>query len=127
MAARRGEPAFEVDPLGHGLFTYTLLRGLGAVGPGTGDQADQQLGLPPNADFNHDGVLTTAELIAYVNQNLKEIAASSPISSSAARPICPRTALVLPPGELVQHPVLQSFGDPFPLVPLAPRQPAAQQ
>ena len=28
MAARRGEPALEVEPLGHGLFTYTLLRGM---------------------------------------------------------------------------------------------------
>ena len=34
--------------------------------------------LPPNADFNHDGILTTAELDAYVNQHLKEIAAVFP-------------------------------------------------
>ncbi len=31
MAARRGEAALEVEPLGHGLFTFTLLRGMGGI------------------------------------------------------------------------------------------------
>ena len=118
MAARRGELAFEVDPLGHGLFTYTLLRGLGSLEPGKEPQQIAKLSLPPNADFNHDGILTTAELNAYVNQHLKEIAAVFPdlVRSREAEelPGRPRTPAVM----LEQHPVLQSFGTPFPLVPL---------
>lgn len=118
MAARRGELAFEVDPLGHGLFTYTLLRGLGSLEPGKEPKQIAKLKLPPNADFNHDGILTTAELDAYVNQHLKEIAAVFPdlVASREAEelPGRPRT----PAGMLEQHPVLQSSGTPFPLIPL---------
>ena len=47
MAARRGELAFEVDPLGHGLFTYTLLRGLGATRAREGAEADRRVEAPP--------------------------------------------------------------------------------
>ena len=90
MAARRGELAFEVDPLGHGLFTYTLLRGLGSLEPGKEPQQIAKLSLPPNANFNHDGIVTTAELDAYVNQHLKEIAAVFPDLVAAAKPrSCP--------------------------------------
>ena len=123
MAARRGELAFEVDPLGHGLFTYTLLRGLGAPEPGKEPKQITALKLPPNADFNHDGILTTTELDAYLNQHLKEIAAVFPglVASREAEelPGRPHTPAV----KLEQHPVLQSFGTPFPLLPLPPARP----
>ena len=125
MAARRGELAFEVDPLSHGLFTYTLLRGLGAPQDAKEPKQIADMKLPPNADFNHDGILTTAELDAYLNQHLKEIAAIFPdlvVSREAEElPGRPRT----PAGKLEQHPVLQLFGTPFPLIPL-PSPPAAQ-
>ena len=41
-----------------------------------GDEPEEiaELGLPANADFNADGILTTTELDAYVSQNLKAIA-----------------------------------------------------
>ncbi len=78
MAARRGEPALEVDPLGHGLFTYTLLRGMGAIDPKKDPDEIAGLALPPNADTNSDGVLSTSELDAYVKENLPAIAGSFP-------------------------------------------------
>ena len=120
MAARRGEPAFEVDPLGHGLFTYTLLRGLGSIKPGNEPEEIAKFRLPANADFNHDGILSITELDAYVSQNLKAIAAVFPeivVRREADLPVGPR----VPAGKLEQHPVLQSFGTPFPLIPLTPQ------
>ena len=74
MAARRGEPALEVDPLRHGLFTYTLLRGMGAIDPANDPEEIARLKLSRNADFNGDGILFTSELDSYVKQNLPEIA-----------------------------------------------------
>ena len=122
MAARRGEPAIEVDPLGHGLFTYTLLRGLGAIGSPKGSRPESpRLALPANADFDGDGVLTTVELNSYVKQHLGEIARVFPDLVASAR----REAGLNPdkPGfstsRLIQHPTLQSFGSSFPLVPLS--------
>ena len=92
--------------------------------PGKEPEEIAELKLPPNADFNDDGILTTAELDAYVNQHLKEIAAVFPdlVASREAEelPGRPRT----PAGKLEQHPVLQSFGTPFPLIPLTSQPPA---
>jgi hypothetical protein len=127
MAARRGEPAFEVDPLGHGLFTYTLLRGLGAMDPQHDAQEIKKLGLPPNADFNGDGILSTGELNAYVDENLKVIARVFPDLVVSRQAELPADKPRIPASELVQHPVLQSFGAPFPLVPLSARKPVPTQ
>lgn len=118
MAARRGEPALEVEPLAHGLFTYTLLRGAGAIS--TQDESPQvtALKLPLNADFDHDGVLSTSELDAYVKQALPEIAALFPLMASARREAVPTAG----PGDkpaLDQAPRLQGVDVSFPLVPVA--------
>ena len=123
MAARRGEPALEVDPLGHGLFTYTLLHALGAIKSGDEPEEVAKLGLPANADFNADGILSIAELDAYVSQNLKAIARVFPAIVVKREADLPVGKPRVPAAKLEQHPVLQSFGSSFPLVPLAPRKP----
>jgi WD40 repeat protein/uncharacterized caspase-like protein len=74
MAARRGEPALEVEPLGHGLFTYTLLRGMREIGPKEEPEEISSLKLRRDADYNGDGLITTAELDAYVKETLPPIA-----------------------------------------------------
>jgi WD40 repeat protein len=68
MATRRGEPALEVEPLRHGLFTYTLLRGMGDIGPNQEPAEISRLNLRGDADFNGDGIITIAELDDYVKQ-----------------------------------------------------------
>jgi uncharacterized caspase-like protein len=133
MAARRGEPALEVDPLGHGLFTYALLRGLGAVSPRSEPKEVAALGLPRDADFNQDGVLTTSELDAYAKQVLPRISGVFPQLVSArreglvarnargAQATATAPAPARDPG-LEQGARLQSAEDSFPLVPLAETQ-----
>ena len=74
MAARQGEPALEVEPLGHGLFTYTLLRGMRDVRLEEEPRSITKLKLRPDADYNGDGLITTAELDAYVKETLPPIA-----------------------------------------------------
>ena len=85
MAARRGEPALEVEPLGHGLFTYTLLRAMGGI---TQDQEPEELNelkLRGTADYDGDGTLTTHELDRYVKETLPQIAAKFPLMVAKAR------------------------------------------
>jgi hypothetical protein len=74
MATRRGEPALEIEPLRHGLFTYTLLRGMGEISPREERPEIARLKLRPNADFDQDGVITIAELDAYTKEVLPPIA-----------------------------------------------------
>ena len=74
MATRRGEPALEIEPLRHGLFTYTLLRGMGEISPREERPEIARLKLRPNADFDQDGVITIAELDAYAKEVLPPIA-----------------------------------------------------
>jgi WD40 repeat protein len=78
MAARRGEPALEVEPLGHGLFTYTLLRGMREIPTRDEPPEIARLDLRPDADYNGDGVITTAELDRYVKDALPPIAGLFP-------------------------------------------------
>jgi WD40 repeat protein len=78
MAARRGEPALEIERLGHGLFTYTLLRGMREVPLREEPKAITDLKLRPDADYNGDGTVTTAELDTYVKEALPPIAAVFP-------------------------------------------------
>jgi WD40 repeat protein len=130
MAARRGEPALEIEPLEHGLFTYTLLRGMGAISQVKEPPQVAKLGLPPNADFDKNGVLSTSELDAYVKQVLPEIAAVFPqvvairraaaISrqARAASPTRGPGGTARPPEELTQSLRLQSAESSFALVPL---------
>ena len=92
MAARRGEPALEVEPLGHGLFTYTLLRGMREIPARDEPPEIARLGLRPDADYNGDGVITTAELDRYVKATLPPIADLFPDL------VVKRTAVVNRPG-----------------------------
>jgi WD40 repeat protein len=87
LAARRGEPALEAEGLRHGLFTYALLRGMG---PGALDRTTEprevsQLTLPADADFNHDGVISTRELDDYTRQTLPSLARIFPAVVTRAR------------------------------------------
>jgi WD40 repeat protein len=124
MAARRGEPALEVDPLHHGLFTYTLLRGMGAIDVRKDPEEVASLNLRPNADFDGDGILSTSELDAYVKQCLPEIARLFPdlVTRREARLPVPRPATA--PARLDQQPRLQTVDVSFPLVPV--REPKAR-
>ncbi len=121
MAARRGEPALEVDPLHHGLFTYTLLRGMGAIDPENDPEEVIRLKLPLDADFDRDGVLSTSELESYVAQNMPVIGALFPglvVRREAELPVGrQRTA----PADLEQRTSLQTTNFSFPLVPVAHR------
>ena len=53
----------------HGLFTYALLRGMRARSD-EGAQGGHVAGLPADADFNRDGIVSTDELDAYARQVL---------------------------------------------------------
>ncbi len=129
MAARRGEESLEADPLRHGILTYALLRGMGAISIAKEPKVITDLGLPANADFNKDGILTTSELSAYARQALPQISDVFPKLITDAR-AAPRTgtAPALPkrkPEEqkldqekLEQATRLQSSESSFPLVPL---------
>ena len=70
LAARQNEPAFEVDSLKHGLLTHVLLRGMGA-----GGLRPDPAALPPDADRDHNQIVTTDELRRYVDDGLPLVAA----------------------------------------------------
>ncbi|QEH33813.1 WD domain, G-beta repeat [Aquisphaera giovannonii] len=124
LAARRNEPAFEVDPLRHGLFTYTLLRGLGEIDPADDPDEIRKLRLPANADRNGDEVLSTDELMTFVDDHIKEISRVFPQIVATREASLPAGRPRTDPLRLVQNPLLQSFGAPFPLVPLGRPAPA---
>ena len=92
MAARRGEESLEADPLQHGILTYALLRGIGAISIAKEPKVITDLGLPANADFNKDGILTTSELSAYARQALPQISDIFPKLMTDAR-AAPRTGI----------------------------------
>jgi WD40 repeat protein/uncharacterized caspase-like protein len=79
LAARRGEAALEVEPLGHGLFTFTLLEGMGAVSKDEEPEELQEVRLRGSADFNDDQVITTRELDRYVKEFLPRISEKFPL------------------------------------------------
>jgi len=137
MAARRGEESLEADPLRHGILTYALLRGMGAVSIANEPKAIAELGLPANADFNKDGILSTAELSAYARQALPQISEVFPKMITDARSAGQRGAgVTLPrpkPDEIKreqqkveQATRLQSSQFSFPLVPLTTPAPGAK-
>jgi hypothetical protein len=116
MAARRGEPALEIEGLRHGLFTYALLRGMG---PGALDRSQEpeeirSLGLPEDADFNHDGIITTGELDEYAHRALPRIAQSYPHLVARSRAGATGSG-----PSLEQDLRLQSTNVSFALIPLA--------
>ncbi len=121
MAARRGEPALEVEPLSHGLFTFTILRGAGAGAALDEPREIQDLKLPPNADFNHDKLLSTNELDAYVKQAMPQISAIFPQLVNRARggaPLAHQKAAK--PPDLDQKSRVQGSDLSFTVIPLAP-------
>lgn len=117
MAARRGEVAIEAAPLAHGLFTYSLLRGMRAVSLADEPKEVKDLSLPTDADFNGDGIVSTDELDAYAKQVLPQLCRVFPHLVSAARAAAetPR-ARQEPP--LDQNLRLQGSDVSFPLIPL---------
>ncbi|MFO0890567.1 MAG: WD40 repeat domain-containing protein [Isosphaeraceae bacterium] len=98
MATRRGEPALEVEPLRHGLFTYALLRGMREI-PAREERPEvNKLKLRADADYSADGTITTAELDAYVQEVLPPLARLFPDlvvrrSAEPAAPVEPREPL----------------------------------
>ena len=106
--------------LAHGLFTYTLLMGAGAIASRDEPKQVSALKLPPNADFDKDGVLSTAELDAYVKQALPEMAALFPSIAVASRDAVPARGGTQ---ALDQAPRVQSADASFPLAPLADPRP----
>ena len=118
MAARRGEDAFEAEPLRHGLLTYALLRGMGSI-PKAGEPKEvADLGLRSNADFNDDGVLATSELDAYVKQVVPRLARifAQIDQNASARGRGP--GAVAPPQKPDQAPRIQTAEPSFGLVPV---------
>jgi uncharacterized caspase-like protein len=127
MAARRGEPALEVEPLGHGLFTYTLLRGMREIGPKEEPEEFASLKLRRDADYNGDGLITTAELDVYVKETLPPIADLFPQLIVKRRAIGNSQAAPQPAAadRLDQSLHLQTARISFPLIRLS-RNPAAE-
>jgi WD40 repeat protein/uncharacterized caspase-like protein len=121
MAARRGEPALEVAPLQHGLFTYALLRGMRAVESLQEPKEVAALALPDNADFNGDHVISTDELDAYARQVLPRLSGVFPrLIAGRRNAVVPRNA---PPQAGANPPFDQALrlegGEAsFPLIPL---------
>jgi WD40 repeat protein len=124
MAARRGEPALEVEPLGHGLLTYTVLRGMREIPLHDEPKSVAELKLRPDADYNGDGTITTAELDAYVKEAMPPIASVFPTlfvsrqgPSDLASPT-PRGAIGAGNQKMDQSLKLQSSTISFPLIQL---------
>jgi WD40 repeat protein/uncharacterized caspase-like protein len=124
MAARRGEPALEAGPLAHGLFTYALLRGMRAKMAKEPKELTA-LALPPDADFNRDGIVSTDELDAYAKQVLPQLCNVFPQLTTVGRDAVQRRNAradadpkAPAPQPLDQALRLQGAESSFPLVPL---------
>jgi hypothetical protein len=116
LAARRGEPANEVDAHEHGLLTYTLLRGMGA---GDLKAVPADLGGfpgPPSADLNRDGTISSDELVNYTDETLPRLARMFPqVVLRTAGPIAnPGQGQTSP--ELEKRVRVQADEESFPLV-----------
>jgi WD40 repeat protein/uncharacterized caspase-like protein len=116
LADRRGEPAGEAGALEHGLLTYALLRGLGDGGlksvPGLA-----LFDTLPNADRNHDRVVTTEELRWYVDATVPALAAQLP-SLVLRKGIDGQAAPAAAGGVAGPSPRIQAAETSFPLVEL---------
>jgi len=73
LATQSGKPAGEVVALGHGLLTYDLLRGMEArlTAPAAGDPP--LFRSIPNADFDADGTINSAELRRFAELTLPSL------------------------------------------------------
>ena len=117
MAARRGEAALEVAPLGHGLFTFTLLRAMGGISRDEEPDELNDLKLLGTADYNGDGTLTTQELDRYVKESLPQIAAKFPLMVAKARSAQPISGAKNPADQALR---LQTTNVSFPLFRVPP-------
>jgi WD40 repeat protein len=112
LAARRGEPTGEVSALNHGLLTYAMLRGMAAPGlePVPGLTAlDEQ----PDADSDHDGVITTDELRDYTDWAVGRLSSAFPVLAMRQGPEARGSN---PKANLDQHPRIEASDASFPLV-----------
>jgi hypothetical protein len=125
MATRRGEPALEIEPLRHGLFTYVLLRGMREIPPQ--DEAPEIAGLKlrSDADYSGDGTLTTAELERYVQEVMPPIARLFPdlvVQRSAVKEARPEARQ-----ELDQALQLKATRSSFPLLRIGAEKAASRE
>jgi hypothetical protein len=116
VAARRGEPAFEAAAIEHGLMTYAILKGLGD------SRLETVPGLTvfdalPNADRNHDRVITTEELRWFVATTVPPLAERFPLLVQRTGVGGPSTPL-RPEANLGQLPRIQAAGASFSLIEL---------
>jgi WD40 repeat protein/uncharacterized caspase-like protein len=118
MAARQGEPALEAGPLRHGLLTYALLRGLGAITLDGEPKDVANLGLRAHADFNDDGVISTNEMDAYVKQSLPRLASIFPATDGSASVAARGPGTSVPSQESARAARIQATEASFNLVPL---------
>ena len=120
LAARRGDPALEFDPLQHGLFTFTLLRGMGAIPNDECPDEVVKLDLPANADRNDDGVISTRELRGFVETAMPRIAEVFPTLVAVNRAaVLPKGSPPVPAEDSKQFLQLQRATEiSFPLIPL---------
>jgi hypothetical protein len=121
LAARPDDPASEVEPLGHGLLTYVLLRGLG----------DSHLKEVPDpsiftglrtADRDRDHQITTEEIREYVAVVLPRLTAQFPELVSRDRD-GRRPESTGPQPTIALDPRLRSNTSSFPIVELGPDEP----
>ena len=118
MAARRGEPALEVDPLRHGLFTYTLLRGMGAIDPANDPRKITRAEIPSATPISTATVsCPRASSIPTSSRTFRKSPSFFPdlvARREAQLPLRQATA----PAKLEQRPRLQTVDVSFPLIPL---------
>ena len=118
MAARQGEPALEAGPLRHGLLTYALLRGMGAIDLDGEPKEVANLGLRAHADFNDDGFLSTTEVDAYVKQTLPRLASIFAATDGSASVTARSPGTPVPPPASDRAPRLHGAEASFNIVPL---------
>jgi hypothetical protein len=94
---------------------------MGAIDPAKDPEEVTKLKLPPDADFNGDGILSTSELDSYVRQNLPEIAKLLPDLVARREAQLPARGQATPPARLDQRPRIQTLDVSFPLIPLLER------
>ena len=78
LAARGDSAAGEAKELGHGLLTYVILKGLASPGMSPPASLTSVFKARPNADLDRDGVVSSVELAAYVDDVMPDVAAAFP-------------------------------------------------
>ena len=126
MAARRGEPALEVEPLGTRPVHLCPPARHGGRPLAAEPKEVADLDLPSDADFNKDGIVSTSELDAYAKQVLPRLSGIFPRLAGGRREgvAAPRNAPAQPCAQrraaqpLDQALRLQGNETAFPLIPI---------